>query len=382
MRAYYLSAGNFPSIAANTIQIAKMCCAFSRWLPEMRMVALTGTEALFEGAPPDLQALYGLSRPLEVDYLPLLPGRGHGLFEHDYRPPAWFYHLAAQYASWQGAELVVTRRPETALTAIALGIDTIFESHAPWSYFPHVHPHTARFASPHLKAVVVVADSLARDHMAAGLPGDRIVVEQDGVDLGQYPEGADRQALRASLGWDDRFTVVYTGHLLAERGMETAFAAARLVPEARFVFAGGWPEDVARCRESARGIDNAEFTGFLDHPRVAAHQMAADALLMQYSLDAHHADRCSPLKLFEYMGAARPIVATDMPCLRFLMRHGENCLLAPSGDAEALASAVRALMADREMGERLARTARAEVAHYDWELRAGRILDLALKEER
>lgn len=381
MKAYYLSAGNFPSIAANTIQIAKMCAGFARHVPGMRMVALAGAEAVHGGTPPDIGALYGLSRPFEVDYIPLLPGRGYGLFEREYRPPAWFYHLAAQYAAWQGADLVVTRRPETALTAIALGLDTIFESHAPWSYFPHLDGHVARFASKRLKAVVVVAESLARDHAAAGLPGERILVEPDGLDLSQYPADADRAALRREFGWERGFTVLYTGHLLAERGLRTAFEAARLTPGARFVFAGGWEQDVERCREEARGIPNVEFTGFLDHAEVARRQMAADALLMQYSLDAHHAGRCSPLKLFEYMGAGRPMVATDMPCLRFLLRGGENCLLAPSGDAQALADAIRRLMDDPALGERLARAARAQAARYDWEERARRILDFALKEK-
>ena len=58
----------------------------------------------------------------------------------------------------------------------------------------------------------------------------------------------------------------------------------------------------------------------------------------------------SPLKLFDYMAAGVPIVASDLPALREVLRHEENALLARPGDPEAFALAVRRVLADPGAG--------------------------------
>src|SRR5205085_4423594 len=55
-----------------------------------------------------------------------------------------------------------------------------------------------------------------------------------------------------------------------------------------------------------------------------------------------------PKALLEAAACARPIVATDMPGCREIVRHGETGLLVPPNDVEALAAALAALAADPE----------------------------------
>src|SRR3546814_2148470 len=43
----------------------------------------------------------------------------------------------------------------------------------------------------------------------------------------------------------------------------------------------------------------------------------------------------SPLKLFEYMAHGLPIIASDLPNIREVLRHGETGLLVPSGDLDS-----------------------------------------------
>jgi glycosyltransferase involved in cell wall biosynthesis len=83
----------------------------------------------------------------------------------------------------------------------------------------------------------------------------------------------------------------------------------------------------------------------------------------------------SPMKLFEYMASGRPIVASDLPSLREVLAHEHNALLAPADDAEALAAALRRLLADPVLSSRLADRALADVEHYTWRGRTAGILN-------
>jgi glycosyltransferase involved in cell wall biosynthesis len=84
----------------------------------------------------------------------------------------------------------------------------------------------------------------------------------------------------------------------------------------------------------------------------------------------------SPLKIFEYMAAGRPIAASNLPSLREVLHDGTTAILIRPGDAEALAEAVRRLDSDHALADRLANNARAEVEEkYTWKKRAAAILE-------
>ncbi len=51
----------------------------------------------------------------------------------------------------------------------------------------------------------------------------------------------------------------------------------------------------------------------------------------------------SPLKIFEYMAAGRPIVASDLPVLREILEDGRNALLVSPGDVDAWCIALNKL---------------------------------------
>jgi glycosyltransferase involved in cell wall biosynthesis len=73
------------------------------------------------------------------------------------------------------------------------------------------------------------------------------------------------------------------------------------------------------------------------------------------------------------MAAGRPIVASDLPSSREVLRDGESALLVPPGDATALAAAVRRVLSDRELAARLAHAAWDEAPQYSWDARARKL---------
>src|SRR5205085_12422830 len=82
----------------------------------------------------------------------------------------------------------------------------------------------------------------------------------------------------------------------------------------------------------------------------------------------------SPLKLFEYMAARRPIVASDLPSLREVLAHDQNALLVPPDDPATLAAGLSSVLSDPARGERLAGAAWREVQGRSWDARAQAIV--------
>jgi glycosyltransferase involved in cell wall biosynthesis len=109
---------------------------------------------------------------------------------------------------------------------------------------------------------------------------------------------------------------------------------------------------------------------------VANHLSRADILVLPNSANAVSSRYTSPLKLFEYLAAGRPIVASDLPALREVLRDGINALLVPADDPAALAASLLRLIQDRPLAARLARTAFDDAALYSWDARAARLESL------
>jgi len=83
-----------------------------------------------------------------------------------------------------------------------------------------------------------------------------------------------------------------------------------------------------------------------------------------------------PLSLLQAMAAGRCCIASETCGQRDLLRHGENGLLVPPGDAPALADAVARAIGDPALRTRLGDRARQDVAGRTWEAIGERVADL------
>jgi glycosyltransferase involved in cell wall biosynthesis len=83
------------------------------------------------------------------------------------------------------------------------------------------------------------------------------------------------------------------------------------------------------------------------------------------------------MKMFEYMAAHVPIVATDLPSLREVLDHGRNAWLVAPDDVHALAGGLRQVLDDPGLALKLAAAAADDVSSFTWDKRAGSILAAA-----
>ena len=101
---------------------------------------------------------------------------------------------------------------------------------------------------------------------------------------------------------------------------------------------------------------------------------AADVLLMLFTWDVPTIRYCSPLKVFEYMAAGRPIVGEAYPTITEVLKHNQTALLAKPGDFEDLCKNLKVALSGDGTSQ-MARLAREKAFNkYSWEIRAKSIL--------
>ncbi len=233
---------------------------------------------------------------------------------------------------------------------------------------------------------VTITDGLAR--ALRGRFGDRprIAVVPDGArasDIAGTSAGAHAvlgppRERGGAAGDPPPFTIGYAGHLYPWKGVDLVIEAVSALPDTRGLIIGGHEKepDLARVKAFAAALDcslRVTFTGPIPPADVAARLREADVLALPNPASAISTLFTSPLKLFEYMASGRPIVASDLPSLREVLRDGENALLVEPGNPQALTAGIVRIKTHAALGERLARQAREDARQFTWERRAERL---------
>ena len=202
-------------------------------------------------------------------------------------------------------------------------------------------------------------------------PRERVAVISNGVTL-----RPDREFQPPALAGAP--TVVYAGHLYPWKGVDVLLRALAKLPDVRGTVVGGYPNeaDLGRLRGLAGELGLGErvtFRGMVEPHRVREMLVGGDALVVPTLASPFASHYTSPLKLFECMEAGKPIVASDLPSIREVLRHGANAVLVEPGDADALAAGLRRVFQDRGLAETIARQAFQDAAPYAWDRRAERL---------
>jgi glycosyltransferase involved in cell wall biosynthesis len=172
--------------------------------------------------------------------------------------------------------------------------------------------------------------------------------------------------------------VMLPARMLWDKGVGPFVEAARILrtrgARARFVLVGasdaGNPTAVPEAQLRAWAAEGVvEWWG----PRDAMHHTLAEASIAVLPSRREGL----PKVLLESAACARPMVATDVPGCREVVRPGENGLLVPVDDGPALAEAIGALLDSPELRARYGAAARAmAVAEFAEEVVVGRTMEL------
>ncbi len=229
-------------------------------------------------------------------------------------------------------------------------------------------------------AVVTVTRAFADDIARRGIARDRLHVIPNGVDLAAFQPGPPDASLRARLGLDGKFVLLYCGaHGISHALGRLLEVAARLRDESRihFLFVGeGAEKDALVELAGTLSLANVSFQPAVAREEVPALYRSAEVCLVP--LRAVPLFRAFiPSKMFEILACGRPVLASLEGESAEILRESGAALVVPPEDAEAIAAAVRQLAADPPLCSRLAERGRPYVAaHFDRETLAERYLEV------
>lgn len=382
MQFHYISPSVLPSRAANSVHVALQCEALSR----------AGAEV----------TLYAKRNDPEADRLPARLAESYGIDPSGIRLETYYsagargdtLRIAAMAAMRVpvGAQAVLSRNLYAAFhLAVLRRQPLLFETHQLETGFRKTLQR-AVMTRPWVTTVAISERLVAFLRAHQGVAPHRALVLHDAAREGiealppaaRRPTLASLGALDVSGGQDWRAVCGYFGHLYAGRGIEIIEAMARARPGCLFLVYGGNDAEV-NARRAGNTLANLRYLGHVPHPVARRAMGAMDVLLMPYQASvsigvAGHdtVGWMSPMKMFEYLATGVPVLSSDLPVLREVLRDGENALLAKPDAVDAWLAALDRLLDAPDLARALGDTAHADYrAHHTWRARAERLMAAA-----
>lgn len=174
-------------------------------------------------------------------------------------------------------------------------------------------------------------------------------------------------------------TIVYAGALTEGRGLEQAIAALAGAPgvELRMLGPGrGAYRESLSALAAGHGVAERVAIDPPVAPEAVVEEIrwaAAGLTLIQPACRSY--ELCLPNKLFEYLAAGLPVLASDLPTIRAFVAPAGVGLIVPPTDTDAIAAAMRAVV-EPERNRELRTAVTAAAAEHRWEREAERLKGL------
>lgn len=372
-RVFYVGSPELFSKGASSIHIMKMCQAMSRLGFQIELVFPSYKSGR------DIFDYYGVTERFRITSIPCtnLINRQivHGV-------------ASAVYCGMNKAkfDLVITRNIVfTYIATRLLGIPTIYDAHHPLVNGMAKAMFKKFKDSRSLVKFVTNSRGLADIYVQEGLNREKLIVSHNGVDIERFKIDGAPLPLRKELGLPTDVKIVcYCGNTYSGRGIEMLIDAAQRFKDIFFLVVGGLEADndryVAISKE--KGVKNFFIKGFVPHTEVPKYLKASDVLAIPYSSDVtikggtKAAEFTSPIKLFEYMAAGKPIISSKLPTITEVLEDGRTASFFEAGNLDSFCKKLDLVLNDPDYLKKLSENALSEVLSYTWEARVKRIFEL------
>jgi glycosyltransferase involved in cell wall biosynthesis len=262
------------------------------------------------------------------------------------------------------------------------GKKVIFDSHEDFPADilgkPYLHPVVRQVVS-RLFAVYEKRACKRLDFIVAATPTIRDKFKRLGflsIDINNYPLVEE---LSEQVEWiGHRGAVCYIGAMTSLRGLpELVDAMAHVESGVQLLLAGKFSDDVTstRCRQSP-GWGRVNELGFVGREEVRSVMQSAYAGVVTFLSAPNHVDS-QPNKMFEYMSAGIPVIASNFPLWRELIENGQCGICVDPSQPEEIAAAINYLHANQDEAQRMGHRGRkAVLERYNWSVEQPKLFSL------
>ena len=229
-------------------------------------------------------------------------------------------------------------------------------------------------ALEHLARARFDAFVCASADLAAPFPADRTAVVANWPLRGAFPQEPPPHAERDN-------TVIYTGSITEIRGFWEVVRALELLPgdlDCRLELLGAFrPAGLVEHARRSPAWHRIDFAPWQPHSVLVGRLLRARAGLILLHPVPNHGDPVRSNKLFEYMAAGVPVIASDLPRWRELVERTGCGLVVDPSDPAAIAAAIERVLGDPEEAAAMGRRGRAAFeSEFNWDSEARRLLAL------
>lgn len=365
MKLIYFSNSDLFSRKANAIQVMKMCEAFSHKFEGVTLYAYSNKKNIS-----GVHDFYGVKNNFSIIVYPLKKNRLTRVLNSLF---TLLYNLKKKNKD----TVIYSREIFSAFFSSIIGFKNIYELHN----IPV--PRSSFLVNYIIKAktnlfFITISNSLKNKIKELYQSKSPIYAFHDGATLtsnsfSSPPNFYDRSS----------FNIGYVGHLYQGRGIELIIDLAKQLPQFSFQIIGGEKKDIEKLKKHS--TNNIFYHGFVSPSDTPKYRYFSDILLMPYMKGlgnegslADTSSWMSPMKLFEYMSSAKPIISTDLPVLREVLNN-ENSILVPY-EVQSWKDAILKIYNDKSFGAYIGQNAYNDlVSNYTWESRAEGITNLIKK---
>lgn len=355
----YVAPGKLPSTSANSIHVTEM----SKALNENNQSVLVLYPFSKSRNKSSIHDIYNIEESVTFMQAPVLTS---------FFARKWLYAIWVLRVSIAHKESKILSRDF--LSSYLL---TIFNSNIIHEFHNDIQPvsRLSQLAKIHFlsklkdKKVIAITQSLQQD-LSQKYSLENVIVMPDASSL--RPETYELKSRVEKIG--------YIGSFYPGKGVEIVVSIAQKLPMYEFVLIGGNRRQLIELTKVSTP-DNITLKPHVPYGRIREEIMQCDICLLPNQKRVNDisgrniGDYTSPLKLFDYMACARPIVASDLPVLREII-NSRNAVLCKHDNIEEWCNAIVSLDRNLFLRQGIAREALQYARANTWSQRVKKILPL------
>ncbi len=382
MKILYIANARIPTEKAHGYQICKMCEEFSSAGAEIELWAPTRENPIKKNA----FEYYDLKENFKIKYI-----KSFDFIKYDkllsskslYLQSLWFF-LKLAFKKINKNVIIYTRNSELVWLFNLRKFKTVYECH---DWFGKKKSLALWFLRK-CDCIITTNNYIKKEFVKHGFEKN-ILTAPNGVNLEIFNINISKEDAIKKLNIGEDFKkkisnkkiLLYTGSFKTmgvDKGIDEILQAVKKINDKNIVFiaVGGNEKDIKYYEYFAKDIgvdENCLFIGRRAQTDLALWQKAADILLMPFPDKAHYRYFMTPLKIFEYMAAGRPIIASSLPSIREILNE-KNAFFCRPGDVDDLSEKIDYVFDNKEEALEKSEHAFAKVLDFGWGERAKNIL--------